>query len=135
MKTYFVDTNVFLRFFTHDDARQHDRAVTLFKDAAAGKIALVTGPPVLFEVAWTLRATYDVARDKILEVLSSILGIRGLRIADATLVEAAIRAAAGSGQEFADAYIHEQTMALGADAIATFNRRHFEKLGSRLLDL
>ena len=28
------------------------------------KISLVTGPPVLFEIAWTLRSAYDLPREK-----------------------------------------------------------------------
>lgn len=58
-KTVFVDSNVFLRFFTVDDAGQHERAAQLFEKAAAGKVKLVTGPPVRFEIAWTLRSAYD----------------------------------------------------------------------------
>ena len=46
-----VDANVFLRYFTLDDAGQHGRAARLFGEGSQGNIDLVTGPPVLFEVA------------------------------------------------------------------------------------
>jgi predicted nucleic acid-binding protein len=51
----FVDAKVFLRFFTQDDQGHHARATMLLRRAAAGEIALVAGPPVLFEIAWVLR--------------------------------------------------------------------------------
>jgi len=56
MKRLFVDIRVFLRFFTTDDAGQHARAAALFKSASLGDVSLVTGPPVLFEIAWTQKS-------------------------------------------------------------------------------
>ncbi|MCX5758081.1 MAG: type II toxin-antitoxin system VapC family toxin, partial [Candidatus Hydrogenedentes bacterium] len=79
MKCVFVDSNVFLRFFTQDDAGQYKDAVKLFRDAAVGELELVAGPPVLFEIAWTLRAAYRQPREKVLEVLSAIRALPGLR--------------------------------------------------------
>lgn len=58
MKSVFVDANVFLRFFTKDDDGQHEQAERLFRAGAEGEVVLISGPPVLFEVAWTLRAAY-----------------------------------------------------------------------------
>ena len=69
MKTVFVDSNVFLRFFTADDAGQHEKAARLFRQAASGKTALIAGPPVLFEVAWTLRAAYRLPRESAIPLL------------------------------------------------------------------
>ncbi len=130
MKTFFVDANVFLRFFTEDDGGQHGRAADLLRRAASGKCGLVTGPPVLFEIAWTLRSAYDVPREKVLDVLSRLTGLPGLRMIDSDLVEDAIVIARSSRQEFADAYILASMRKSGADAIATFNRKHFERMNA-----
>ncbi len=135
MKTVFVDANVFLRFFTTDDECQHERAGELLRRAAAGKVALVTGPPVLFEIAWTLRAAYRQPNKKVLEVLSAIVALPGLRATDAPLAEQAITLARRTGQEFADAYIVASADETNADAVATFNRKHFQKLGAMLYPL
>jgi len=132
VKTVFVDSNVFLRFFARDDAGQYKHAAKLFRDAAAGKLELVTGPPVLFEIAWTLRAAYRQPQGKILEVLSAIRTLPGLRLTDAALVDEALTAAQRTGQEFADSYIFAGAEEAGSDEIATFNRSHFEKLGVAL---
>ncbi|MGD0999318.1 MAG: PIN domain-containing protein [Candidatus Brocadiia bacterium] len=134
MRTVFVDSNVFLRLFTSDDARQHEKAAALFRRAAEGKVALVTGPPVLFEVAWTLRASYDFPREKILDILSAICAFQGLRLLDANLAAEAVALAKRSGVHFADAYIVAAALATGADEIASFNRAHFERLAAKLTD-
>jgi len=132
VKTIFVDANVFLRFFTVDDRGQHEQAVELFRQAAAGKVALVTGPPVLFEIAWTLRSAYKQTNPKVLDVIAAIAALPGLQLTDARIVEGAVALAKASGQEFADAYIASASHQAGADVVATFNRKHFDQLSVTL---
>lgn len=131
MKRVFVDANVFLRFFTEDDAGQHARAVKLFHAAAEGNIALIVGPPVLFEVAWTLRAAYGQTPVQVLDVLEAILSLPGLSFTDAAVYSQALHLARDSGVEFPDAYIAALAEACGADAVATFNLADFRRLGVR----
>lgn len=129
MKTIFVDANVFLRFFTVDDRRRHEQAAELFRQAAAGKVVLVTGPPVLFEIVWTLRSAYKQTNAKVLDVITAMAALPGLQLTDARIVESAVALAKASGQEFADAYIASASRQIGADEVATFNRKHFDQLG------
>lgn len=125
MKRVFVDSNVFLRFLTQDEEGQHAAAVRLFREAARGKVRLVTGPPVLFEVAWTLRRAYSASRESVLDALLAVLSLPALEVVDAPLVHAAIQQATRETQEFADAYIAALATEQGCDSIATFNRKHF----------
>ena len=129
MKRVFVDANVFLRFFTQDDAGQHARAAKLFRTGAAGQALLVSGPPVLFEVAWTLRAAYGQSGHDILDVLEAILALPGLELTDGTVCAEAVRLARHSGVDFPDAYIAALAKSSGAEAVATFNLSDFRKLG------
>jgi predicted nucleic acid-binding protein len=131
----FVDANVFLRFFTLDDRGHHDKAATLLRRAMAGELVLVTGPPVLFEIAWVLRAAYGQSREKILDVLSAILAMPGLHRLDGDTAEEAVDRARQADTGFADAYIAASALRAGAAQVATFNRRHFERLGVALADL
>ena len=132
MKTVFADANIFIRFFTKDDRGQHLRADALLHKAAEGRIALVTGPPIFFEIAWTLRGRYSLPKDEILDVLARIRTLPGLRLTDAGLVDDAIALARKTGQEFADAYIAASMSGAGATEVATFNTRDFEQLGIKL---
>ncbi len=130
MMRVFVDANVFLRYFTLDDAGQHGRASRLFEAASQGDVELVTGPPVLFEIAWTLQAAYGLPRAKVLDVLSRILALQGLTVTDSRLVERALQLARAANRDFADAYIAASAEVVGVDAVVTFNRKDFERLGS-----
>ncbi|MDR1647020.1 MAG: PIN domain-containing protein [Zoogloeaceae bacterium] len=129
MKSYFVDSNVFLRFITRDDADQSIIAERLFLQAKAGEIELFCGPPVFFEVAWVLRAVYKLENAAILDILESMLSIPNLAVSDADSVTRAIAMARRQSLGFADSYI--AVTALGKNiGVATFNRAHFEKTGA-----
>jgi len=129
----FVDTNVFARLFVvADDETQLRQAKALFVRAQAGEVNLVTGPPVLFEVAWVLGQRYKVDNDKVLDVLEAILSYPNLRVLDKEQVIAAISLAKVTGSDFADSYIAVSAGNIKADNVATFNEKHFAKLGAKL---
>jgi predicted nucleic acid-binding protein len=130
MKPVFVDANVFLRFFTRDDAGHHERAARLFRAGEGGSLALVSGPPVLFEIAWTLRVAYRRNKAEVLDVLEAVLAFPGLTLTDAAVCREAIQRARTSGTEFADAYIAALASACGAGTVATFNLADFRRLGA-----
>ena len=125
----FVDANIFIRFFTGDDREQFEKARALFQDASEGKIKLLTGPPVLFETAWTLRSRYDVPPNEVINILEAIAAFPGIRMTDERVVMEAISLARRSSSEFADAYIAASAVLNGAESVATFNKKHFKKLG------
>ena len=132
----FVDTNVFARLFVvADDETQLRQAKMLFERAQAGEVDLITGPPVLFEVAWVLEKRYKVDNDKVLEVLEAILTYPNLRVLDKDQVISALDVARTTNNSFADSYIAVSAHRVEADNIATFNRKHFAKLGIELYPL
>lgn len=135
MKRVFVDTNVFLRFFTRDDVRQHKLARELFELAKKGDIKLVTGPPVMFELYWTLTTGYSLSSDEALDVVESIVSQPGISLIDQKMVESAVLKAKEADEEFPDAYICAAAGIEECDAIATFNVKDFENLGATLHSL
>lgn len=135
MTAWFVDSNIFLRFLTLDDAGHHAKAVRLFETAARGERRLVTGPPVLFELAWTLRAAYKAPRAQVLEILRAVFATPGLTLTDSPLVAEALSLASETESEFADAYIAVASRAAECSGVATFNRKDFAKLGIELAEL
>ncbi len=134
MKRVFVDANVFLRLFTQDIPEQADAAEDLMRAAEAGEVELITGSPVLFEVAWELRRIYKRSSGEVLEVLERIHAFPGLRLTDAPLVARALQLARERRQSFADAYISASVGSADCDGLATFNRKHFAKLAVALYD-
>jgi len=128
----FVDGNVFPCFLARDDDGQHSRAARLFREAESGEVALLTGPPVLFEVAWTLGSAYRMDPEQVLAIIENILSLRWLRFLDGEPVEEAVRLARQTGQEFAGAYLLASARLALADGLATFNRKDSEKMGATL---
>jgi predicted nucleic acid-binding protein len=128
MRRVFLDSNVLLRFLTTDDFEQRTKAKVLLGKASSGEILLVTGPPVLFEISWVLRKAYKKSPGEVVEILKSILTIPGLELTDAPIVKDALTLAAAADMEFADAYITSSAQVAGAEEIATFNTRHFERV-------
>lgn len=135
MTSWFVDTNVFLRFLTLDDQGQHQKTVRLFEAARRGECRLVTGPPVLFELAWTLRAAYKTPKGRVIEILSAVFAMPGMVLTDTRIVADALTLASSTGSEFPDAYIAASSRAAGCSGVATFNSKDFARLGVSLAEL
>ena len=131
----FADTNIFIRLLVKDDAEQHEQAKALFLRAQEGKANLVTGHPVFFELAWVLSYTYKIANTDVLDRLESILSFGGLKISDRDLIIDAIYLARTKNSSFADSYIAVSLQRLNAEEVATFNKKHFSKLGVKLYPL
>ena len=132
----FVDANVFMRLaVVADDDRQLKQAKKLFEQAQAGNVDLVTGPPVLFEVAWVLDRLYKRAGNEVLDFLEAILSFPNLKVLDKELVIKAIFLARKTDGAFADAYIAASAHRAEADNLATFNKKHFVKLEVELYPL
>ncbi len=135
MKKIFIDTNLFIRYLVNDTPEMADQVERLLEKAEKGGIRLVTGPPVFFELAWTLKSFYKKPRQYIHQCLLSIMGIQGLEVLDLEVLEQALEIYRNTATDFADAYIAASAEAVQADGIATFNRNHFKNLGIALYDL
>ncbi len=132
MKKVFVDTNIFIRYLTNDVPSQVDKIERLFDLAEKGEVRLVTGPPVFFEMAWTLKLFYNMSRKRIYECLSAILGIPELEVTDLDILEEALELFNYTSADFSDAYIAVLSKKAGAESIATFNAKHFKQLNAKI---
>ena len=134
MAGYFVDSNVFLRFFTAGDPMQLAEAREIFLKAKAGEFELFCGPPVFFEIAWVLTSRYKIPLAEILDKLEAILTIPNLHVFDGDYVKRAISLARESNQSYSDSYIAvaAQDKQVG---VISFNKKHFSKLGVDLYPL
>ena len=134
MPGYFVDSNVFLRFYTADDSKQQATAQKMFLKAKAGELELFCGPPVFFEIAWVLKSRYKIPSAMILDKLESILTIPNMHVFDEDYVKRAISLARETNQSYPDAYIAvvSQDKHIG---VISFNEKHFARLGAELYPL
>lgn len=130
-----LDANVILRLIAEDEPGQTKKAAAVFEAAMRGKLSLLVTPPVLFEVAWTLRRAYGFPRERVLKVFEDLLSTPGVTLSDEAVVEEAIATAKLAGIEFADAYIAAAAAALGVRKVATFNVKDLKKAGMELLEI
>lgn len=73
MKTYFLDTNVILRFFLKDHPTQSAQARTYFEQAQSGEIKLVLIPEIVLEVEYVFRKVYKREKQEIIQDLTAII--------------------------------------------------------------
>jgi predicted nucleic-acid-binding protein len=116
-----LDTNVVIRYLTHDNPAQSSAADTLMRSLspeAPGFLSLV----VMVETIWVLENSYDFKRDQIKEVLETLLRSKELIVERAEIVWQALRAFSDSRADFADCLIERCAYAAGCSYTATFDR-------------
>ncbi len=124
----FVDTNVFLRFFVRDVEAQYEKARALFEKAEAGKIKLETSELVIAEIVWVLESFYGFARKEIVEVLSTLLASRNLKIANHAKIAHAAGLYTAGNMDFIDAYNIAYMRSKEYTRVATFDSKHYKKV-------
>jgi predicted nucleic-acid-binding protein len=116
-----LDTNVVVRFLTHDDPEQTAVAVRLMDSLSSdspGFISLV----VIAEIVWVLKIRYGYAKKEIEQVLERLLRSKELVIERAEIVSQALRKFGDSRTDFADCLIERCGHAAGCEHTFTFDR-------------
>ena len=128
MKTYFVDTNLFIRYLTNDDPAKADRVERLLNDAAAGKVQLVTAEMVVAEVVWVLESAYGLKAVDVAPLARGILATPGLEVLNAALVEQALVHYVDKNIDFIDGYIAAVMEHNGLTEIYSFDKKHISRI-------
>jgi predicted nucleic-acid-binding protein len=124
MTEYFVDTSLFLRYLTNDDADKADRVERLLREAAAGKTRLVTAEMVLVEVVWVLESSYGLKSSAVAPLIRAILATPGLETINGSLVEQALVYYENRNIDFIDGYIVALMEKRGLTGLYSFDRKH-----------
>jgi len=130
MKTYFVDTNLFIRYLTNDDIEKANRVEELLDRAALGKVRLITCEVVLAEVVWVLESYYNLNNAQIADHLEAILATPGLNVLNGKVVEKAIEYYQNENIDFIDAYIVSLMNRLNISSIYSFDKKHLKRIKS-----
>ena len=130
MKTYFVDTNLFIRYLANDDIEKANRVEELLDKAALGKVRLITCEVVLAEVVWVLESYYNLNKVQIAEHLEAILATPGLNVLNGKVVEKAIEYYQNENIDFIDAYIVSLMNRLNISSIYSFDKKHLKRVKS-----
>ncbi len=114
-----VDTNIVVRLLVADDAEQAERARLLFRDND-----IYIPDTVILEVAWVLRAAYDLDTPAIVAGLRGLFGLPNVHLRDAIMVALALDWSE-AGLDFADAVHLAQST--HCTQLATFDRRFADR--------
>ncbi len=128
MTTCFVDTNLFIRYLTNDDPVKADRVESLLREAAAGKVRLVTAEMVIAEVVWVLESGYDLKNTEIAPLVRAILATSGLDVINAPLVARALEHYESRNIDFIDGYIAAVMEKMGITELYSFDRKHISRI-------
>jgi predicted nucleic acid-binding protein len=70
---YFIDTNIFLRFFTGDLPRMQKDCISFFEKVDQGKLPVASSQVVMAEIVWTLGTSYKFSKAQVLDAATSAL--------------------------------------------------------------
>jgi predicted nucleic-acid-binding protein len=133
--TYFLDTNLFIRYLTNDEPLVAQRVEKLLAQASQGKKQLVTAELVIAEIVWVLESVYKLKNAEITPLIRAILATPGLEVINADLVGRAIDYYAQQSLDFVDAYIVAIMEKRGIDGLYSFDKKHLSNIkGIRRLE-
>jgi len=123
----FLDTNLLIRYFTRDDEEKAQRVLKLLKRVERGEERVITSPLVLFEIVFTLQSFYGVPREKIKELLSPIIELRGLKLSNKEIYQLALDIYTEKNISFADAFNAAFALKKGIKEIYSYDE-DFDKI-------
>ncbi|MCC6674003.1 MAG: PIN domain-containing protein [Thermomicrobiales bacterium] len=119
----FLDSNIFIRFFTWDHPEHARLARDLFERVELGEIVVHITDTVVFETAFTLEKFYRAPRQQISDAWMRLLELPALVAANKqTLRETFALWVSRSNRSFADCFHLVSAKAMGLDTMITFDR-------------
>lgn len=127
-----LDTNIVVRYLTHDDVAQTTAAVKVMDSLSSetpGFLSLI----VVVELVWVLEVCYRFKKHELEQVLETLLRSKELVIERAEIVAQASRKFNASRADFADCLIERCGHAALCQYTVTFDRTAASVAGMRLL--
>lgn len=123
MKSYFVDTNYFLRFLLKDNEEQFKKILFIFKLAIDKKINLYTSVIVFFELYWVLRSFYKNNKKNCIDLLSKIIKINFIDFENKEIIQEALALFEKTNLDLEDCYNFSYSKKINIDELATFDKK------------
>lgn len=132
MVKIFIDTNYFLRFLLKDNAAQHAKAKDLLKQGARNEVSMKTSLITVFEVYWVLESVYGKTKTEAVKTLEKLLRLNFIELPERPILSSALKLfGQGKLDDLEDCYNLYYALAVGADQLATFDKkliREFESI-------
>lgn len=127
-----LDTNIVVRYLTHDDAAQTATAIKVIDSLSQdspGFLSLI----VTAELVWVLEVSYRFKKIEIERVLDALLRSKELVIERAEIVAQALQKFSASRADFADCLIERCGHAAECQYTVTFDQTAAGAVGMKLL--
>jgi predicted nucleic acid-binding protein len=101
---FWVDTNIFIRFYRQDDPKLSPLAQEIIADCIAGKYHLVICSVTILEIVWLLHSLYKLPRQEIITFVENIFVLCNLEIVDKEIAQKTFALFKEKNIDAADAY-------------------------------
>lgn len=118
-----IDTNVLVRLFVNDDAKQAAKARALFDAHADDDDSLWIADVVLAELVWALDRSYGRPRGDIVTVLRALLRNATVQLESAACMDEATALYEHGPADFVDCLLAAKARARGCEALRSFDRK------------
>ena len=108
MDKLFLETSIFIRYFTEDDPRKFQDCVRLLEIIEKGKLRPYTSNIVVFEILFVLTGIYQFSKKDVIEAIKKILTLRNLALIEKTNTKRAIKLFEKYSIKFPDCLISTQ---------------------------
>ena len=108
MDKLFLETSIFIRYFTEDDPRKFQDCVRLLEIIEKGKLLPYPSNIVVFEILFVLTGIYQFSKKDVIEAIKKILTLRNLALIEKTNTKRAIKLFEKYSIKFPDCLIATQ---------------------------
>ncbi len=129
-----LDTNLLVRFATHDDADQYRTAEKLLREVRDTGQRCFLNHVVLCELVWTLRRQYRYSRHDIVATIEMLASIPEFELDNRRAIYLALANYKTGRGDFSDYLIGHINAQHGATPTATFDRGRRDSPLFRVLD-
>jgi predicted nucleic-acid-binding protein len=126
--SYFIDTNIFLRPITKDNAKSAEECEFLFQKIKNGNINAFTSNLVLTEVFWVLKSVYKLKKQELTRILEAISKLKNLKINNRENFDKAVELYEKNNIKFIDALIASHPKILNKEMTIISYDKDFDKL-------
>lgn len=116
-----LDTNVLVRYFGQDDARQSPQADSIIDSLTADEPGWV-GLAAILELVWVMSSVKGAGRTVVADILDQLLAMEAMVVEQAFTVADAVRWFRSSRADFADCLIAASAQTAGCSRTLTFDR-------------
>src|SRR3989344_2872782 len=126
METYFLDTNIILRFLLKDHLTQSPQARIHLQQAKTGEIKLILIPEIVVELEYVLRKVYKHDKKQLIQDLNSVISFNAIEVRDRLQLREALQHYRLKNIDFVDAFL--LSMATHENARVLYFDKDFKKI-------